>query len=116
MNGDIPLVNEESWEREVSNCPFLVLADFYSDDCGPCKSLEQELKALMAEYEGKVKFVRVNVDRDTNLAIRRGVISGIPRLQFIVEDRAVGEMQGNHSRKDVKETIDKYLENINSYV
>ncbi len=58
--------------------------DFYADWCGPCKRLAPIMVEMAKKYEGKVKFYRVNVDKEKQLAsVFR--IRSIPAVLFIPE-------------------------------
>jgi len=52
----------------------LVLMDFYADWCGPCKMQAPIFEALAREYDGKVEFRKVNVDREGDLAAEKGIM------------------------------------------
>ena len=56
--------------------------DFYADWCGPCKAVAPLLGQLSLEYDGKVKFYKVNTEKDPEVARVFG-ISSIPTLLFI---------------------------------
>jgi thioredoxin 1 len=53
----------------------LVLVDFYADWCGPCQQAKPVLEQLAADYAGKVKVVKVNVDENKSLAQKYQVFS-----------------------------------------
>ena len=90
-----PLIHgtTEGFEREVIQSSIPAVVDFYADWCGPCKMLAPAFAKLAEEYAGKVKFVKVNVDEEGELAARYG-ISGIPTLLFFkggqIADTVVG--------------------------
>ena len=86
----------------------VVLVDFFADWCGPCKMLAPVLEKLAAEYEGKAKIVKVNVDNDTALARQFGVVS-IPNMFVIKDGQVVDSLLGYHSANDIKALIDKTL-------
>ena len=56
-----------------------VLVDFYSNWCPPCKMLEPIFEELAKELAGKIKFLRLNIDENREMAIKYGVMS-IPTL------------------------------------
>ena len=73
----------------------VMLVEFYSKTCGPCKMLSPVIDGLADRYEGKVLVGKVNTDEQPELAIRFGVMS-IPTVIFLKDgkeiDRKVGVM------------------------
>ena len=67
-----------------------VLIDFYATWCGPCKALSPLIERLAKDFEGKVKVLKVDVDKNLPLA-RAANIRSIPTLFFI-------DIQGNIER------------------
>lgn len=74
-------ITGENFKREVEDNPTLTVIDFYADWCGPCRMLSPIVEE-MAERYPDVKFGKVNVDKETELAVRFGIMS-IPTLVFI---------------------------------
>ena len=87
------LVTDETFEREVIRSALPVVVDFYADWCGPCKIIEPVIHKLSEEYQGKVKFVKVDTDANQELAMQFGIMS-IPTVMFFakgkVEDIVIG--------------------------
>lgn len=74
-------ISAAAFESEVLESDQLVVVDFYADWCGPCKRLLPELEAAADDFNGRVKFVKVNVDEEPEIGSRYGV-QGIPNLTF----------------------------------
>ena len=93
QNQSLLYINEKDFEREVLKSDVPAVADFYADWCGPCRVVGPTIEALSREYDGKVKFVKVNVDDNQRLAIKYDVRS-IPTVMIFkngeVIERAVG--------------------------
>ena len=91
--GKIVELSEDSFQREVLQAELPVLVDFYAPWCGPCKMIAPLLEQLAAEFQGRIKFTKLNVDEAPNLA-GNYEISGVPTLVIFrggkLADRMVG--------------------------
>lgn len=72
-------VTDSTFEQEVLKSTIPVVVDFWAPWCGPCKAMSAGFDEVSAEQEGKVKFVKVNVDECTDLPLTYKV-RGIPTL------------------------------------
>ena len=86
-------ITEANFEAEVLKSGQPVLVDFWAEWCGPCKMIAPVLDEIARERAGRVKIVKVNIDRTPAIADRFG-IHAIPTLFFFangeVRDRLVG--------------------------
>ena len=89
----VNMFNESNFEAEVLKSDIPVFVDFYADWCGPCKMMSPVIDKLSEEYAGKIKVGKVNVDENSDLAMKYGIMS-IPNMVFFkngeVVDRVVG--------------------------
>jgi thioredoxin 1 len=98
--GRVGYVSDASFGQEVLNSQVPVLVDFYADWCGPCMELAPLLDELAREVP-TVKFVRVNVDRETALAARYD-ISAIPRLLVFNKGQITADHTGTASKNRLR--------------
>jgi len=91
--GKVIQLNNGEFETEVLKSKIPVLVDFYADWCGPCHAIAPTIEALSNEFEGKVKFVKVDVDSNQDVASSYEIMS-IPTIMLFengkVEDSIVG--------------------------
>jgi thioredoxin len=86
--------------------PVPVLVDFYADWCGPCRMLAPTLDKLAVEFSGKARIVKVNVDKDPELATRYQV-SSIPALVFIDDGKVVAQSAGAASEAALRRALNQ---------
>lgn len=72
-------VTDENFEAEVLKSDIPVIVDFFAEWCGPCKMMGPIFEEVGARYEGKVKFVKLNVDEARETAMKYSVMS-IPTI------------------------------------
>lgn len=104
----IPLVAERDFEREVLHAELPVLVDLYADWCQPCKQLAPILEQIDRELTGKLKIIRVDVEKSPLLA-RSFRVQSIPMLVLIVQGRPVDQVVGLVDKKTLLEMIQPYL-------
>jgi thioredoxin 1 len=86
-------ISDDQFEKEVLQAGTPVVVDFWAPWCAPCRMIAPTLESLSKEMDGKVRFVKINVDENPLQASRFGV-QGIPTLLFFqngeLVDTAVG--------------------------
>lgn len=101
-------VTDSSFSDDVINSEVPVLVDFWAPWCGPCRMVGPILEELAADYEGKIKIAKVNVDEETQIAGSMGIRS-IPTLVIFKEGKAVSTVIGAQPKDKLKKMIDDLM-------
>ncbi len=102
------VITKDTFDSEVIKSQLPVVVDFYADWCGPCKMMSPLMEKLAGEYDGKVKFCKVNVDNEQELAIQNGVQS-IPLFVLYKNGEAIAKSVGAVPEDEIREFIGKAL-------
>ena len=93
MEETVTTIQGSRFQDEVVRSTLPVVVDFYADWCGPCKIIAPVIHHLSEEYQGRVKFVKVDTDANQELAAQFGIMS-IPTVMFFsdgnVKDIVIG--------------------------
>lgn len=97
-----------NFDSEVLEASMPVIVDFFATWCGPCKMMAPVLEKAAAEYEGKVRIGKLDVDENGELAAKYGVMS-VPTLIFFKNGQIVNKMVGLQNGNDLKAGIDALI-------
>lgn len=100
---DILKISNADFENEVLKSDKKVLIDFYAEWCGPCKMLSPVVEKVAKENEN-IKFVRIDVDEEQNLAISYNIMS-IPTLVVIEDGKEINRVVGLISKNELLELL-----------
>src|SRR6266581_1696072 len=105
MAGDNTLIfTDAAFDKDVLNSTKPVLVDFWAERCGPCRRLAPTIDEIAAEYAGKVKVGKLDVDSNFQTP-GRYQIRGIPTLLVFKGGKVVDQRVGAIGKADVKKML-----------
>jgi thioredoxin 1 len=108
MSEFVKEVTDQSFEQEVLQSDRPVLIDFWAEWCTPCKALAPTVEAVAREFDGKVKFVKLDIDSSPQVPVRYGV-KGIPTLLLFKSGNEADRAVGNQSKERISQMLNRAL-------
>lgn len=101
-------VTDSDFEQKVLKSKRPVLVDFWATWCKPCLAVAPILDELSEEYDGKVDFVKLDVDHNAKTASSYGIMS-IPSLIIFKNGKPVSHIVGLRPKGELKKSLDAAL-------
>ena len=108
MSDTIVHVTDSSFETDVLQSDIPALVDFWAEWCGPCKMIAPILDEISAEYAGKIKVCKVDVDSNPETAAKFNV-RGIPTLLVFKNGAVEATKVGALSKSQLIEFVDSQI-------
>ncbi len=101
-------VNDSSFDKEVLQSQQPVLVDFWAAWCGPCKALAPIVDEVASEFNGRLKVMKMDVDRNSATPGRYG-IRGIPALLIFKDGKLADQIVGYVPKDTISQTVTKVI-------
>ncbi len=86
----------------------VVLIDFWADWCMPCVIMDPVMEELSRKFRGKIKFGKINVDENHDLAHKFRIFS-IPNFVLFRDGKQIGQFIGSMPAEDFEEKLRKHI-------
>jgi thioredoxin 1 len=104
MAGSLNEFTDGNWKTEVLDSPIPVVVDFWAPWCKPCLTLLPTIEKLAADYEGKIKFGKMNCDENPDVPACQG-IRAIPTVLFFKGGKEVDRVVGMNEESKLKASL-----------
>jgi thioredoxin 1 len=108
MADKLAAVTDANFAAEVEQHKGLAVVDFWAAWCGPCHAVAPIMEQLAAQFDGKVKVTKLDVDTNQKTAMRFNVRS-IPTVMFFKDGRAVDTVVGALPKPVFEQKIQQHL-------
>jgi thioredoxin 1 len=108
MAGTVTEVTDATFQQDILDSTVPVVVDFWAAWCGPCRLIAPFVEAIGAEYEGRAKVAKVDVDTNQQYAAQFG-ISSIPALLFFKNGEVVDRIVGAVPKDQIAKKLDAIL-------
>jgi thioredoxin 1 len=102
-------VTDASFERDVLQAGVPVVVDFWAPWCGPCRVVTPILEDMAEQHDGRVRFLKMNVDDNAQVAARYNILS-IPTVILFEGGEAQETVVGARSRTHYESAWSRWLE------
>ena len=100
MSDQIVYTSDSNFENDVLKSDLPVLVDYWAEWCGPCKMIAPILDEIAADYQGKLKIAKVNVDENQQITQKYGIRS-IPTLILFKDGNVQAQKVGAMSKSQL---------------
>ncbi len=100
------IVDSSEFKNEIENG--VTVVDFFATWCGPCKMLSPVLEGLSSDMQGKVNFIKVDIDQSLDLA-NEFQIASVPTMVIFKDNKKVQQIVGFLPKEKILQAIEANL-------
>jgi thioredoxin 1 len=104
----IVILNDGNFAQEVLESDIPVLVDFWAEWCGPCRMVAPVLDKLAGEFQGRLKFTKLNVDENRATANEYGIRS-IPTMIVFKDGKIKDQIMGALPEAKLRQRVEEML-------
>lgn len=108
LKSSVVELTAESGPSLIAHAPLILIVDFYTEWCGPCKAIKPIFEELATEFKNKYLFAKVNVDHCKELAQEFKIVS-IPTIIIFSNGKVIDKITGMVSKETLLEKIEQAL-------
>ncbi|MCD6034622.1 MAG: thioredoxin [Rickettsiales bacterium] len=108
INSHVVETSDDAFEKDVLLASTPVLVDFWAEWCGPCRQIAPIIDELSDDMDGKLKVVKVNIDKNPETPQKYGV-RGIPTLMVFKNGQPAATKVGSVPKSSLYEWVEKEL-------
>jgi thioredoxin 1 len=108
VSDNITHVTDSDFDAQVLHATTPVLVDFWATWCGPCRAIAPTLEDIAAEYQGRIKVAKVDVDNNQKTAIAYNIRS-IPTLMLFKDGKVAGTQMGAVPKAAIARFVEQAL-------
>ena len=108
MADGITTLTDSTFDEEIKGSSEPVLVDFWAEWCGPCKMIAPLLEEIAAEYSGRLRISKLNVDENLDVS-RRFEVMSIPTLILFKDGEPQHRIIGAKGKGQLLQELHQFL-------